>query len=140
MRALEPTIEFYAELLGLRVVERAGDRWAFLAAGNAEHHVLALEAVGAGATGPAERAVGLRHVGFTLPDRRALAVAWRTLARLRRPASAADHRVSWAIYCADPDGNGVELFVDTRAEVGGSEARWRGASAPLSEAEILAYE
>jgi catechol 2,3-dioxygenase len=135
VRDLDACVDFYVELLGMRVTERAGARFAFLSLGDA-HHDLALEALGADAPGPAFDAVGLRHVAFELPDRRAFADTWRRLKDMGREASAADHRISWSIYCADPSGNGVELYVDTRADLDGPSL-WRGASVPLDEATIL---
>lgn len=30
--------------------------------------------------------------------------------------SAVDHLISWALYFPDPDGNGLELYCDTRAD------------------------
>lgn len=139
VRDLEAAEEFYVALLGMRVSERLGARFSFLSLGGGAHHDLALQALGAGASGPAFDAVGLAHVAFELPDRGAFAGAWRRLREMRREASAADHRISWSIYCADPDGNAVELYVDTRAAVGGSSL-WRGASAPLDDATILAHQ
>ena len=137
VRDLDAAVEFYVALLGMRVTEREGGRFAFLASSDA-HHDLALQALGAGAPGPSFHAVGLSHVAFELPDRAAFAATWLRLREMRREASAADHRIAWAIYCADPDGNGVELYVDTRADVGGASL-WRGASVPLDEATILAH-
>lgn len=137
VRDLDVAQEFYMSLLEMRVTERIGGQFAFLSFGDS-HHDLALQAVGPAAPGPAFAAVGLYHVAFELPDRRAFARAWGRLAELRREASAVDHRIAWSIYCADPDGNGVELFVDTRADVGGATL-WRGASVPLDEATILAH-
>lgn len=137
VRDLDAAVDFYVALLGMRVTERVGGRFAFLSFGDA-HHDLALQALGARAAGPAFDAVGLYHVAFELPDRQAFAEAWRRLRAMRREASAADHRIAWAIYCADPDGNGVELYVDTRAELDGASL-WRGASVPLDDATILAH-
>ena len=134
VRDLERAVEFYTELLGLRVTERAGHEYAFLSAGDA-HHDVALQSVGPRATGPAAAAVGLRHVAFELPDKRAFATVWKKLAEARVTASAVDHRISWSIHFADPDGNGLELFVDTRADVGGANV-WGGASVPLEEGRI----
>ena len=51
--------------------------------------------------------------------------------------AAVNHFISWAIYFDDPDGNGLEIYWDTRHEPGGA-ALWHGANAPLSAATILA--
>ncbi|WP_248517659.1 VOC family protein [Salinarchaeum laminariae] len=64
---------------------------------------------------PAE--AGLYHLAIRVPDRATLGAA---IARLRERDlidGAADHGVSEAIYCRDPAGNGLELYVDRpRAE------------------------
>ena len=58
-------------------------------------------------------ATGLFHLAIVLPDRRALAHALLRLAQARHPLSgASDHLVSEALYLADPDGNGIELYRD----------------------------
>lgn len=61
--------------------------------------------------GPAE--AGLFHTAFLLPTRRDLANwiahAQRLGARLE---GASDHLVSEAIYLSDPEGNGIEVYVD----------------------------
>jgi catechol 2,3-dioxygenase len=138
VRDLDAAEEFYVELLGMQVRERVGGRFSFLSSGGGAHHDLALQALGSGAPGPAFHGVGLGHLAFELPSREAFADAWRRLREMRREAAAADHRISWSIYCADPAGNAVELYVDTRADVGGASL-WRGASVPLDEATILAH-
>ena len=54
-------------------------------------------------------------LAFLFPDRRALATA--TLRLERYPVQgASDHGVSEAIYLADPEGNGVELYADRPRE------------------------
>ncbi len=56
---------------------------------------------------------GLFHVAFRYPDRPALAQGLIRLLKYGYPVQgAADHRVSDALYLADPDGNGVELYSD----------------------------
>jgi len=64
---------------------------------------------------PAE--AGLFHTAFLLPDRKALG-SW-----LRRIATegvgldgASDHLVSEAVYLRDPEGNGIEVYVDRPRE------------------------
>ena len=56
---------------------------------------------------------GLYHFAVLLPDRKALASALKRLNEHQWPIEgAADHGVSEAIYLSDPDGNGIELYVD----------------------------
>jgi catechol 2,3-dioxygenase len=59
------------------------------------------------------REAGLFHTAFLLPDRRALA-RWLIHAAGAgvRLQGASDHGVSEAIYLADPEGNGIEVYAD----------------------------
>jgi catechol 2,3-dioxygenase len=60
-----------------------------------------------------QRSIGLYHLAIRYPGRRELARAYRRLAERGYPISgASDHGVSEAIYLSDPDGNGVELYMD----------------------------
>lgn len=63
------------------------------------------------------REAGLFHTAFLLPDRRALA-RWITHAAAQGVPlqGASDHLVSEAIYLADPEGNGVEVYADKPRE------------------------
>jgi catechol 2,3-dioxygenase len=68
-------------------------------------------------------APGLFHTAFLYQDlndwTKAVSRVVRTTPGL---AGAADHGVSWAVYFADPEGNGIELAWDKPAE----EWPWRG--------------
>lgn len=64
-----------------------------------------------------EATPGLYHVAILMPNRKALARHLRRLAEERYPLQGfADHGVSEAIYLSDPDGNGLELYVDRPLE------------------------
>jgi catechol 2,3-dioxygenase len=55
----------------------------------------------------------LYHTAILYPNRKELAKALKRLLEARYPLSgASDHGVSEALYLNDPDGNGVELYVD----------------------------
>ncbi|GAC1517094.1 MAG: hypothetical protein NVS1B4_16000 [Gemmatimonadaceae bacterium] len=136
VRDLDRAIAFYTGVVGLAVTERVGNHYAFLSGGSA-HHDLALQAVGDAAVSPPRHAVGLYHVAFAVADRREFARAWKRVADAGLPATAVDHRISWALYCADPDDNGVEIYLDTRTEPGG-ESAWAGASLPLDGDAVFA--
>lgn len=57
--------------------------------------------------------IGLYHMAIRLPDRSSLAQLLQHLAGLGQSFQGfADHGVSEALYLADPEGNGVELYVD----------------------------
>ena len=110
---LDQAIAFYSGVLGFELQLRMGDQAAFLGAGGYHHHIGLNTWESAGA-GPAPKfAAGLYHTAFLFPSRKELALAIQrvTDAGLRF-TGAADHGVSEAIYLDDPDGNGVELYVD----------------------------
>jgi catechol 2,3-dioxygenase len=72
-----------------------------------------------------------------VPDRQSLTLAYRNLIEARVSVALVDHLISWAIYFSDPDGNGLEIYWDTRNEPGGQKL-WRGRNVPLPEDKILA--
>jgi catechol 2,3-dioxygenase len=60
------------------------------------------------------REAGLFHTAFLLPSHQELADRLGHIARIRAPIQgASDHLVSEAIYLADPEGNGIEVYADT---------------------------
>lgn len=131
VRDLERSLAFYRRVLGLEVTDRAGHGFAFLSGGDA-HHELALQEVGAGTGSPSRRSVGLYHTAWEVPDREAFADAREALEEAGVSAQAVDHGISWALYFRDPDGQGVEIYLDRRDAPDGSE-RWRGKTRPLPD-------
>ena len=110
---LDRAVDWYSNVLGLDVIARMGDQAAFLS-WDGYHHHLGLNTWESGGGAPAPKSSpGLYHVAFLYPDRESLG---RALARLRDQGvsltGAADHGVSEAVYLDDPDGNGIELYVD----------------------------
>lgn len=60
---------------------------------------------------------GLYHLAIRLPHRRALARLFQRITVLNYPLQGfADHKVSEAIYLADPEGNGLEFYTDRPRE------------------------
>lgn len=55
---------------------------------------------------------GLYHLAVLTPSRLALAQVLRSLVVQGVPIGGSDHLVSEAIYLADPDGNGIEVYRD----------------------------
>lgn len=106
-------IEFYSGVLGFEVTQRMGDSAAFLSAGGYHHHVGLNTWESRGGSPPPAGATGLYHAAFLYPTRAALARALRRVldAGVRLDGTA-DHGVSEALYLRDPDGNGIELYVD----------------------------
>ena len=112
-----------------------GNHYVFLSGGGF-HHEIALQGLGPNAPAPDPRSVGLFHVAFEVPDRQAFAQAYQVLTSAGVPVAAVDHRISWAMYFSDPDGNGLEIYWDTRDQPSGTDL-WEGTDRPLLDARIF---
>ncbi len=113
---LERSLVFYRDLLGMRDLSE-GEGPTLLAATSGGMPLLGL-VEDPGATPRPARALGLYHFALLLPQRLDLARVVHRLLGYRWPIEgASDHSVSEAIYLADPDGNGVELYVDRPADL-----------------------
>ena len=110
---VERAVGFYNGVLGLPVVARLdqGVKMAFFSLGN--HHDFAVMQRPAGVTPEGEVLVGLDHVAFkigeSLDDLREAKAMLDTAGVRTTPI---DHEVTKSLYMSDPDGNGVELYVD----------------------------
>ena len=112
---LERSVSFYRDTLGFHVLHREGET-ATLSAGEDNAPILELIAL-AGARPKPRRTTGLYHVAILTPSRDALARSLSHLAVSRYPLQgASDHLVSEALYLADPDGNGLEIYRDRPRE------------------------
>lgn len=101
--------EFYVDVLGLTSTRLDADSLTF---STKEHRRLITVHEVPGATA-ARRATGLFHLALLFPSRIDLARAVLRLVQKRfRIQGSADHLVSEAVYLADPDGNGIELYRD----------------------------
>ncbi|SLN56976.1 Catechol-2,3-dioxygenase [Roseovarius litorisediminis] len=110
---LDRAIAFYSGVLGFEVQQRYGTQAVFLSAGGYHHHLGLNTWESRGGTPAPKGHTGLYHTAFLYPDRAQLADALRRVIEAGIPIEgAADHGVSEAIYVSDPDGNGVELYVD----------------------------
>jgi catechol 2,3-dioxygenase len=75
------------------------------------------------------QAPGLFHTAFLYPSRKELArVLKRVVQRGKRFQGFSDHLVSEALYLADPEGNGVELYADRPRDAW----RWVGSSVQMA--------
>ncbi len=110
---LDRSLQFYCGLLGFEIIQRYGDGAVFISAGGYHHHI-GLNTWHSKNRQPAPvEAAGLYHVAILYPTRRDLAIALQRLLQEKYPLTgAADHGVSEAIYLADPDSNGIELYWD----------------------------
>jgi len=117
VRNLQSSVDFYCNLFGLKVEERVHS-YAFLSDG-AVHHSIALQALGDEATSPARHAVGLYHVAFEVGNEEEYQAFREKLEAMGIRSQSMDHGISWAIYFSDPDGNGLEVYLDRRHSPGG---------------------
>lgn len=108
---LPRSLAFYCDLLGWQQTSQAPGIACLSAGAGQPVHIELVELPGAQRQ-PA-RSAGLYHIAIRLPDRPALGALLERLIRHNYPLQGgADHLVSEAIYLADPDGNGVELYRD----------------------------
>lgn len=132
VRSLAASVPFYRDVLGLKEVARYGPHMAFFSCGD-NHHDLALLEVGAQAEPPRGRQVGLYHLAFKVGDSLDELRACRDHLAAHGVAVAgqSDHRVSQALYCHDPDGIQIELYVDA------DPAIWRADPAAVAHVGTL---
>ncbi|HEY2477344.1 MAG TPA: VOC family protein [Solirubrobacterales bacterium] len=114
---IERSLDFYCGVLGFELMQRFGTEAAFVSAGGYHHHIGLNTWESRGGSPPAPGTTGLFHLAIRYPNRAALADALRRLVEARVPLQgASDHGVSEALYLADPDGNGIELYWDRPRE------------------------
>jgi len=105
--------KFYTELFGFKVSERVGNEYIFLTLGK-NHHELALKNVGKNAPLPKNNSIGLYHFALEVKNEKQLADIYKKLKEKNIIVELVDHGISKALYLEDPDGNGVEVYIDTR--------------------------
>jgi len=109
VRDLAGVRDFYERVVGLRVLDASEGR-ALLGAGDRALVELVEDRV---APPRPPRTTGLFHLAILVPDRAELARALQRLIDARWPLQgASDHLVSEALYLADPEGNGIEIYRD----------------------------
>lgn len=134
---LGQSVRFYQSHVGL-VVQRHDERSAALGAGGRDLLVLSQCE-----TAPRVRGTtGLYHFAILVPSRADLARSLRRLVETETVLQgAADHGVSEALYLADPDGNGIEIYRDRpRAEWPYDGDRLRMGADPVDFENLLAEE
>jgi catechol 2,3-dioxygenase len=116
VRDLDHSLSFYVDVLGLRLVS-GGASTATLSATGRGPGLIVLTAKKDASPRPPQ-SPGLYHVAIRVPSRRSLAMVIRHLTDSNwRIDGFADHDVSEAVYLADPDGNGIEVYADRPAEL-----------------------
>lgn len=134
---LDRSVEFFRRFLHMTQVERAGDAFAFLSGGEPHHEIALMKVSGEIAAENSPDAPGFDHVAFEVPGKREFARAYAALSEAGIPLRPVDNGISWGMYFADPDGNQLELFCDTRNEPGG-RMLWEGRTIELSRQAITA--
>ncbi|PQP82899.1 glyoxalase [Paenibacillus sp. PCH8] len=107
---LDRSIQFYTDVVGLKLMERKGTVATMTADG--KHSLLRLEELTDGITLPERSHAGLYHFAILLPDRKSLGLALRNMAASGIEIGQGDHLVSEAFYFSDPDLNGIEIYAD----------------------------
>ncbi|WP_172293239.1 VOC family protein [Pseudoruegeria sp. HB172150] len=109
VRDLDTVGGFYEQALGLAPINRNGESATY---GTGDRVLLELHGDTAAPRG-SPREAGLFHTAFLLPSRADLGAWLHHAAETRVPLQgASDHLVSEALYLADPEGNGIEIYVD----------------------------
>ena len=108
---LDRSLEFYRDVLGMRVTRRDSAS-ATLAAHGDDRALVELVEQGGARPAPRSGRVGLYHFAILLPDRPSLGRFVRHLAERNVRAGAGDHLVSEAFYLQDPDNLGIEVYAD----------------------------
>ncbi len=109
---LQRMVTFYCDIIGLKL-HRQEDHVAYLGAGGDDLLALIESPDGQRVTGT----TGLYHFALLVPSRYDLARSLRHLAETNTSLQGlSDHYVSEAIYLADPEGNGIEIYRDRPSE------------------------
>jgi catechol 2,3-dioxygenase len=113
VRDLDQELRFYRDVLGMRVHAHAAREAAL---GGPDEVLLKLRAEPDARPRP-RGAAGLYHVAYLVPTRGDLGRAIAHLVEARYPLQgASDHEFSEALYLADPEGNGIEIYADRPRE------------------------
>lgn len=124
---------FYNGVLGLPICARydeGGYRMTFFTLGN--HHDFAVMEVSGEGGARSKSAAGLEHVAFKigteLDELREAKAMLDAAGVATRPI---DHEVTKSLYMRDPDGNGVEIYIDA-SDTWRSDPQRVAQSAPLA--------
>ena len=115
VKSIDRSEAFYSQVLGIPVISRISHpvQMTFFSLGN--HHDLAITAIGEDAPSPDPTAVGLAHVAFKIGDSiDEFCSAKADLDTAGVPVLyVADRAYTKSMHLLDPDGNEVELYIDT---------------------------
>lgn len=123
---LAKSVDFYRNIIGLTRLNEGSSNEAVMGVGKTP--LLILQAI-RGAVRQPDYSTGLYHVAILVPSRPDLGRFLINLARTQYPVQGfGDHLVSEAIYLADPDGNGLEVYRDRPRD----EWQWEGSKVKMA--------
>lgn len=134
---LERSLRFYTNVIGFKLLHQVRNT-AWL---GTEQNKPSLVLTGQPDASPKQRhTTGLYHFAILVPSRADLARSLHQLAETRYSLrGASDHLVSEALYLADPDGNGIEIYADRpRAEWPRRNGKLQMATEPLDLDSLMA--
>jgi catechol-2,3-dioxygenase len=115
VRDIKRAVEFYRDVVGLKLKSQMGDRVAFLGIREDASHEVALFALSAEAPGPEENRVGMYHMAWEMPSFEALeAFHARLVASGARITGYSDRQAN--VMFLDPDGNELEALWEPSPE------------------------
>jgi catechol 2,3-dioxygenase len=135
---LERSTQFYREMIGFQILATEENIVTLTADGVAS--LLVLEERKDAVRKP-RGTTGLYHFAILVPDRASLARSLLHLLQKGYPLQgASDHQFSEAIYLADPDGNGIEIYADRPKEEWEKteKGEYKGVTVPLDVNGLLA--
>lgn len=106
---LERSLAFYREVIGFEVVDQTGSSANLTADGK----TVLLSIQQSNNLIPKQgKTTGLYHYALLLPKRSDLAEIVQHFREIGLRFGSSDHLVSEALYLSDPDGNGIEIYID----------------------------
>ena len=126
---LDKAKDFYTKLLGFKISE-AVNGYIFLTLGR-KHHDLALQYV-RNAKKPSPDFIGLYHFAIEAKSLKELAKLYFKLHENNIEVHPIDHGISKTLYFEDPDGNGIEIYIDSRKE----NKNWDGKSMIMTRQQL----
>ncbi|MFC4024417.1 VOC family protein [Oceanobacillus longus] len=106
---IEKSLEYYQEIIGFQILEQNQTSAKLTTDGKTS--ILSLEQPENGISKQG-KSTGLYHFAILLPQRSDLANIVNHLNEKGIRFGSSDHLVSEALYLKDPDGNGIEIYID----------------------------
>jgi catechol 2,3-dioxygenase len=117
VRDLANLSAFYGDLMGLQMLEKTDSTARFSSTGQPPALLALIQNRDAQPAPSTSFNAGLYHTAFRFQDRAQLGSTLLRIVAAGYPlAGAADHRFSEAVYLADPEGNGIEIYRDRPRE------------------------